>query len=374
MNTRKKKQKSSNAIPLPLEITGRLPLEILSNTLATSSNQQVLQLGTKLSLTNHFHHSFFTQEVDKHKKLLTIKLLKYVLHGKPEEAKEIYSQMPESLFAKVKVAVNDLASGLDDDKVTYREVTLSPFQAALAARDIWLLQNMQPYIHLIPNYQALLKKQIKQQLPNGFSLPPSTYDFNRLAGVILKDAQIGQTGKPSEETLNEIRNFRKHFLPKKCEQGLLFNVNHLIAAHHTYRKHWRGELYANSFYNYRYATVYYSLIIGYLNRLDTTVNAQASCYGLKKLIKSMEALPRNLTLQYCPGMHSDGEIPYFSEKLGVVCGIDASFGIATTAVDCFHTTNNRTQTLLDYHNTVQEKFLELVESFLQEKIPTLTLK
>lgn len=370
-----KKQKSSNEIPLPIEITGPFPFEILSKVLANSTNspKSIIRFGAKLSLTNHFHHAFFTQEIDRYKKPLATKLLKYVLHGKAQKAKKLYAEMPELLF--IRVTAKDLATGIDEeDKMVHREVTASPFQAALAARDIWMLQDMQDHLHRAPNCQQKINEQIKQQFPNDFCLSGSKYDFDWLAGVILNDEQIGLTGKPSEATQAVIKQFRKDFLPKKCRRGILFNVNHLISAHFTYRKYWGGDDHPNSFHSLAYAEIYWSLVIGYLNRLDTTVNAQASCHGLVELLKNMETLPRDFQLKYFPGMHQFGEISYLSEKLGIQVGIDASFGQATNAIDCFTVTNDRYQTLLDYHNTVHEKFLSLIESLLPKNTSTPSLK
>lgn len=269
-----------------------LPGDILGTAIpAQVSERNATTIMGQLSNTCSALYNFFQPELNKQavKQLLT-----YVLQGNAAKAKMMYTVNPGLLF--MKSIAEEYAAGVDEDgKAVHRMVAGSPYQAALGAGDIWMLEEMAPYFDQVidietgKNGSDLAKEQLAQQFPNGFDYPPSTYDFSNIVTAITNDEALIQTGKPSIATETILAQFRKDFMPGLVISGYHFNLNELITA--------CGMCCQNQLsWNGKQENLFWRQIVGFLERLVSAVDAQVISESIIKIAEEKQPLNRSFVI------------------------------------------------------------------------------
>lgn len=230
---------------------------------------------------NRTFNAIFKPLADKYaaKQLLT-----YIVQGNFAKAREMYTANPKLLF--IETTAEEYASGfvLETDDPVHRTVQLSPLRAMVAAGDRWMLPDA---LQVLAKYtdeetqqsgHALAAEQIRQQFPNGFDYPASTYEFNPLVTAIAADQLLRQTGTPSPATQALLEQFREDYLPGIVKSGYLFNLNDLIKV---------LEIYDLNFlpWDENQLKFFWSQVVGYLERLVPAVFAQAISQGIAKVVE-----------------------------------------------------------------------------------------
>lgn len=271
------------------------------------SNEDILALGLNddggerlrffdsQSLDSLSKSSFYWNE-SLNNELLARKLLTHVVLGEQDHAHAMIEANPALLLIRTKVV-----------DYSGRTIIATPFQAALGAEDTLMWQMMLDYIE--PE-KAL--RQYNQQFPEGIDVKSAREllpIYNTLAQAIIE-------GRGEEA----IANFREFITqPDTITQGKHFNMQHLVAAMHVYADRF------DDLGSYNNQKMFWSQVIGYVQRQMPSVYAQAHCSDLKNIEENEGAFERTLDLK-----NNNGE-PLF--PLGALdSGLGFDFGVLSWRV------------------------------------------
>jgi len=219
-------------------------------------------------------------------------MLEAVLKGRWMNAQTMYRTKPELMFIKVEDEVEEYAAkittrvndeGGEELVLVHRRVKgLSPFQAALAAGDYQLLEDMPSYFDAVvdtenkPIGRKLAAEQFNEQFPDGdFTYPKSTYNFESLILAITNDDNLITTGEPNDTTKAALLTFKNHYLPGVVTKGHLFNLNDLVKAWELYSS--KLSLASRNPWEPNQLTFFCCQVVGGLELAATAVDAQRLC-------------------------------------------------------------------------------------------------
>ncbi len=237
------------------------------------------------------------------KKELLDKLLMHVARGEQDQAEAIIDAHPDLLFQSGNV--KDLAGNTFID--------YSPCQLAAYAHDEHMLKMMAHYIHRVNDGAEQFTNILKEAEEASNHQP--TYDFSQLVNAIShgNDAQI-------EEALEA---FRKHFEPREIKNEKSFNLANLLQAYDIYIDN-------HNPWSVDQRTIFWSKVIGYLQRTLPACYAQAFCQGLYCVAMENKPLKRELTFglqPFCPSAKSFYQNAITEQKgLGFDFAIHEVFG------------------------------------------------
>lgn len=264
------------------------PLEILESIPGSVPEQEKWHVITKLAATCHSLHAFFEP------KLTPKILLGCVLKGDASRVKKMLDQDPNLLFIKARASDHTKITIIDNkqSKRIIRTIEASPYQAALGAENMEMLNLMQPYIeNKIANGQETACIQFDEQFPNGIiKNPANTYDFTPLMDAIINEQFINR--KLNERTEAAFGQFRQDFAPTDViKTGKHFNMQIYLDALAFYDTHF------NQFRNWDQRSLFCKQVIGLLQRLFPTCYAQEICQNLKQILEKLRVFlhfPPNL--------------------------------------------------------------------------------
>lgn len=295
-----------------------LPLEVIEHIAKQASPYESRQIKAALSETCRYQHAFFQPQLDAEK------LLRYVLQGKAAEAKAMYEANPELLF--METSSKDYAAGIDKDgKAVHRVIEGSPFRAALGAGDYRMLEDMLTYVGRVVDRKGnqighqLAAEQTVQQFPNGVDYPASTYDFGPLVAAITTDPELIAERTARLATKEVLQQFRNDFMPGVVSVGHHFNLNELIKACEVYNQNFNP-------WNSKQLSFFFSQVIGYLERLLPTVDAQVLCQGIANMTEGNKPMERKLDLT---NYVTNNTISYYPLDADLACRLGVHLGVDT---------------------------------------------
>ena len=267
---------TSSPVPTPLSLSD-LPTEVLIGCIGS-----YLSIESKSRWSQASQGFYYLLNGDL-KKIAIKKLNTHILRGEEKEALEMIRNHPEILRAK--------STATDYSNRTFKKVT--PFQAALLSHDVTLWKKIEPFFDIFPDGKEEKLQQFKEIFPQG--LPEqSAYDCSALIYIISNssDADL-QTllDNPLDTTtmLGQVINAYRQEFKKLAMEKKIFNPEHLVTAFNIYTQQFRSWL-AKQHY------IFWSQVIGYMQRFLPTCYAQAFCQGLYKVATRKESLKRSLKI------------------------------------------------------------------------------
>lgn len=283
-----------------------LPDEMLVYIARQHSGQAYLHSINNLSKSCKTLYGFFQPELEK---LAAKKLAQHILWGEKHEACNFLAQKPQLLF--MKTTAMDYALGFDGSR---RIIVASPYQAILGAGDTDMLQALPPILKRIKDGEALAREQFDQQFPYDLFQPNTpTYDFSALINAISQDQFVNHCF--SEPTRLALEHFRDHFKPTTHHSGYHFDLQTLIHAYTLYAQY-------HPQWDAPHQSFFFRLVIGYLQRLVSTCDAQIFCQGIFNVVAYDKPIIQR-TLKLCDGQD------YFPNVTTPTLGLGVDFGAST---------------------------------------------
>ncbi|STX81436.1 Uncharacterised protein [Legionella busanensis] len=254
-----------------------LPLDMMKLT----GSFLIKESMARLSQTSKGFYQFFKKDMEKE---AIKKLSMYVLYGEEIKALSMITCLPERLCGRAKAI-----------DYSGRSFECMPFQAALLAHDVTLWKKMESHFDNIPNGQAEKVKQFKEIFPNG--LPDQkSYDFSALMQIISFSSDtdvLMLLNNPLDTTSalgQTMKTFRENFTTLSMNE-LFFNPKHLIKAFDTYVQQYDS-------WSMNQSRLFWSQVIGYVQRFLPACYAQALCQGLYYVVEKNDPLTRTLKFKY----------------------------------------------------------------------------
>lgn len=269
-------------------------------------------------------HRMFQTSLDQQATILIKKLLRHIVCGELNAAKEMINHHPGLLLHRGTV-VDPVGRTIDN---------VTPFQCALGADDVEMWQMILPFFDRLRsvNPEAERQAQFNQFFVERWQ-PQSTYDFSDLCQMILtssaEDVSAALSKKNNESVLcQQLAAFRKAIYVGHVNGGMHFNSQLLIDAYRLY-----DDVYDVCSQSQR--DLIWRQVIGYIQSLLPVCKAHLLAQGLNDITVNRSGVKRTLQLHH-------GGADYYSlidrenaKGLGFDVAIAASLGgVSDSSLGC----------------------------------------
>ena len=267
---------TSRPLSAPLQLSN-LPAEVLTMHIGSYLDNRS---KARCSQTSQGFYQWFNGGL---KKIAIEKLGTHVLYGEEKETLLMIEHCPARLRAR--------STATDYSGRIFEGVTL--FQMAILSHDVALWKKIEPFFNTLSYGQAEKVRQFREIFPQG--LPEQRpYDFSALIHIISNSSDTDlqtllDNPLDTTTTLGQVINtFRKEF-KKLTKEETFYNPEHLVTAFNIYSQQFNSWL-AKQHY------LFWSQVIGYIQRFLPTCYAQSFCQGLYKIATRKEPLKRSLKI------------------------------------------------------------------------------